>query len=529
MLKLARKLLILSHRYLGIAFSALIVMWFATGISMMYVGGMPRVTPEMRLERMTAIDPARIRLTPAEAAARAELAEAPARASLVSLLGRPVYRFGGGEPVAVFADTGEIAGELSRSETADIAARFMGVPRNQVRYVGTLTHTDQWTLGMGRQLPLHKYRIDTADGSELYVSPAQGEVVMLTTTRTRAFAWISTIPHWLYFEGLRDRQGLWYSIVVWTSGVACVVALLGLVLGVVQYRRGRPSLAAAVPYAGAMRWHYVTGVVFGVFTLTWSFSGLLSMEPFDWTNARGVELSEEALSGGTLDLAAYPPMDAAKWARLAEGAALKEIELVRMHDEPFYVVRRTVDEGVDLGKRERLHQPYYVYGRVAPDRVIVSATTLEPRTEPFPVDQIVARVQAAVPDARVADYELLTGYDSYYYSRNAQTPLPIVRIRFDDAAQTWLYIDPWMNQPLASIPRLARVERWLYNGLHSFDVGYLYTRPLWDIVMLVLLLGGLASSAIGLYLGAKRLLRSLVRGLPSQIAAAVPDAPVKSS
>jgi hypothetical protein len=77
-----------------------------------------------------------------------------------------------------------------------------------------------------------------------------------------------------------------------------------------------------------------------------------------------------------------------------------------------------------------------------------------------------------------------------------------------------LYIDPQRNRMLASIPRLKRVERWLYHGFHSLDVGYLYTRPLWDVVMIVLLGGGLATSAIGLDLGVKRIIRAILRRMP---------------
>jgi hypothetical protein len=59
---------------------------------------------------------------------------------------------------------------------------------------------------------------------------------------------------------------------------------------------------------------------------------------------------------------------------------------------------------------------------------------------------------------------------------------------------------------LASIHRLQRVERWLYNGLHSLDFGFWYhRRPLWDIGMIVLSLGALATSTIGFALGLKRL------------------------
>ena len=40
-----------------------------------------------------------------------------------------------------------------------------------------------------------------------------------------------------------------------------------------------------------MRWHYITGVVFGVFTLTWVFSGMLSMEPFGWATNPGLRFA----------------------------------------------------------------------------------------------------------------------------------------------------------------------------------------------------------------------------------------------
>jgi hypothetical protein len=285
---------------------------------------------------------------------------------------------------------------------------------------------------------------------------------------------------------------------------------------VILYRRGRPTVSAAIPYSGWMRWHYVTGLVFGVFSVTWAFSGLLSMEPWEWTNQRGVELRRDALSGGPLELAAFRPMDAAVWDRLLEGASVKEVDFVRMHGEHYYVTRRTFDEGRDLGKRERIHQPYQVGGRVDPERLIVAAATLQPRAGAFTAEEVVARVKAAVPDAPVARYDLLTEYDSYYYSRRAQTPLPVVRIQFADPAQTWLYVDPSLNQQLASIPQYARLERWLYNGLHSLDVGYLYKRPLWDIVMLVLLAGGLMSSTIGLCLGVKRVVRAAAGSVPDR-------------
>ena len=131
------------------------------------------------------------------------------------------------------------------------------------------------------------------------------------------------------------------------------------------------------------------------------------------------------------------------------------------------------------------------------------------RDQPFSVESLMARLTAALPGETVVEQTLLTEYDSYYYSRGRQTPLPVLRVKFDDPAQTWMYLDPEMSRVLGSVPKLARVERWLYNGLHSLDFAFWYSRrPLWDIGMIVLLLGGLSTSAIGAFLGGRRIVRA---------------------
>jgi uncharacterized iron-regulated membrane protein len=511
-MNLFRRAVILSHRYLGIVLSLLVIMWFATGITMIYWGGMPRVTPEMRLERMHAVDFSRVQLTPAQAAERAEL-DATGRATLTTLLDRPVYRLGARTPTLVYADTGEVINELSLTQAQAVAAAFGRVPGSQVHYVTTLHDVDQWTLQS--RLPLHKFSVDDRAGTELYVQPGSGEVAMMTTRSSRGWAWVSTIPHWLYFTALRTNQPLWYKLLVWTSALACVLAVLGLVLSVTQWRRsrGRPfSLSAALPYSGAMRWHYVSGVIFGVFTLTFAFSGLLSMEPWAWTNAEGLELPRDVLTGGPVDLTRFAAHDAAAWNEVLGGVPAKEVEFARMLDEPYYIVRRG-SMARDESDRERLHQPYPIrHARIEDHRQLVAADTFTPRRGLFDQAALVARITAAAPGARVLDTELLTAYDSYYYSRNQQIPLPALRIRFDDPAQTWVYVDPSISEVVTAINRWQRVERWAYHGLHSLDFPFLYnSRPTWDIVMLALSFGGLISSGLGFWLGVRRMRRAAGR------------------
>lgn len=86
----------------------------------------------------------------------------------------------------------------------------------------------------------------------------------------------------------------------------------------------------------------------------------------------------------------------------------------------------------------------------------------------------------------------------------------MLRIKFDDPVASWIYVDPDRSELLTTVNKWSRLERWLYNGLHSLDFAFWYhQRPLWDIGVIVLLLGGLGTSLIGLYFGLRRLVRDV--------------------
>ena len=139
-----------------------------------------------------------------------------------------------------------------------------------------------------------------------------------------------------------------------------------------------------------------------------------------------------------------------------------------------------------------------------------------------------ARIETAAPalvaDARIVNAALVTEYDDYYYTRhNRYRPLPVYRVEFDDPESTWFYVDWTTGAVVLRYTAATRVQRWLYNGLHSLDFPFWYDlRPLWDIGMIVLLLGGLASSSIGLVVGFSRVARGSRRLVPSRAGAAAP-------
>src|SRR6185295_10689174 len=113
------RLLIVIHRWLGVALCVLFLLWFPSGIGMMY-WGMPSVTAQDRLDHMPTLDPARIKVSAEEAAATIGRSPSRNQIRLTSFDGRPAYRFAGEDRI-VYADTG------GEHRTADQALRDRAV------------------------------------------------------------------------------------------------------------------------------------------------------------------------------------------------------------------------------------------------------------------------------------------------------------------------------------------------------------------------------------------------------------------
>ena len=225
----------------------LFLLWFPSGFVMMY-WDYPSVRPADRLAHQAALDPATIKFSPAKAVVKAEV-EAPAGVRLTTFAGRPCLRFGGrGDSAVVFADTGEEQVEVTQDDVAKIAQMWSGQSVKAAR-VESVEIADQWTLqNRIRDLqPLWKF--SWPDGQQLYVSQANGDVVQYTTRASRTGAYFGAIPHWLYFTPLRRNGPAWNKVVVWSSGIATVSAILGMIIGIWIYspsRRYRHDGAAGV-------------------------------------------------------------------------------------------------------------------------------------------------------------------------------------------------------------------------------------------------------------------------------------------
>jgi hypothetical protein len=111
--------------------------------------------------------------------------------------------------------------------------------------------------------------------------------------------------------------------------------------------------------------------------------------------------------------------------------------------------------------------------------------------------------------ARVTSQVWLVSGDAYYYPTHfvPDTPLPVLRTHFDDGRQ--IYVNPKDLTVVRCYPPGARPYRWLYHGLHSWDLPWLYRRPwLWRTSIVTALLLGVALVAIAAWLSVRQLRRA---------------------
>jgi hypothetical protein len=490
------------HRWLGIGLCALFVIWFASGIAMVYYRP-PLLSDAERLDFARPLAGA----ADARAPSARPAADVPALAAawpavetlrLARVGNRLVYRWLTADGwQAAWADDGTLA-RFDGSALAAEARRWFG--RSDVRFAGAVNGDTQWTFfgGARPHLPLLRFTTGGPLHRDVYFSSRTGEPVVATTPGARLLYLLGPGLHYFSFEPLRNADAVWRAVVIGTSSLGVVLCSLGLVLGVARLRLRRwwAGRARAIPYAApAMRLHHWTGLTIGALGLTFVASGLLSMNPaqvFPSTSV-GPGLASSVL-GPVPPLAAYPAPDFAgstrelHWYRLGGHPRLIELESIR--------VRNVL--GTAAGGWRQVAAP----------------------TEAAAIEAARAAV-AATSGSPIERAEWLSQFDNHYYARKERhRPLPAVRVVSTDGR--WFYFDGLTGEPLLTSNAGTRARRWLYNGLHSFDLQVLLSRPrLWETTVWAASVAGLAFAWVGMWLafGARRSRRVRRPGRPGTLRA----------
>jgi PepSY-associated TM region len=484
------------HRWLGVALCVVFLIWFPSGIGMMY-WDYPGVSAGDRLQRMPALDGSKVRLSPEQAYATVADGPLPAPIRLNSFDGRPVYRFG--DEGIVYADTGDAQIDVSPELMLRVAAAWTGQPANAAR-VESVEEVDQWTVGgVFRFAPLWKY--SWPNGEQVYVSETSGEVVQYTTTGSRLGAYVGAIPHWLYFTPLRKHGLEWSRVVIWSSGIGTFAALLGVAIGIWMYspskRYRNAGVATSIPYRGQKRWHTVFGLLFGLGAATWAFSGMLSMDPFP-SPTGGPAGGRRGPGGASIPQTLRGQVEMTAFAARHPREALAQISQLQVKELEF-----TSFAG----------DPIYLATLAGGDTYIVPVDGA-PRAS-FDPERLINLVTLAAGRGGLAEIRVLEQYDAYYLDRRRERPLPVILARLNDATDTRYYISPKTGRVVGTYSSRGWMNRWLYHGLHSFDFPWLYNyRPLWDIVVITFMLGGTALCVTSLILAWRVIGRKLGGAIP---------------
>ena len=464
------RLILLLHRYLGIAVGALMVMWCLSGIVMMYES-YPALGENARLGHLQPI-------AWRDCCKHADLLSAGTRIEMLD--GRPVM-FSREESRPVDLSTGALIEAISAHQAAGVAKRFASHPSPATPQLLGLIDRDQWTVSgdFNSARPLYHFALADAAGTELYVSSRSGRAVQMTTARERFWNWLGAIPHWLYFTELRSHPRIWSQVVIATSLLGCFLAGIGIYLGIRQFA-ARPA-GRWSPYNGFNLWHHMAGLAFGVLALTWVLSGLLSMNPWGWLQGAGMQTESAAIEG-----ARSPANPAAVLQALADaGPAAVSLQAAPLNGETYFIA--SSEDGARLRLNER--------GMPAP------LGSAELKFLAYALDG------AATPNAP----QLVMHEDEYYFSHHREfAALPVYR--FLARSGTRYYLDSVSGMLIAKLDAGSRAYRWLHEGLHRLDFApWLRARPQWDLIMLFLMSGVSAVCITGAYLGYRRLTRSSAR------------------
>jgi len=473
-----RRWLYIGHRWIGIATCVLFVMWFVSGLVMMYVA-FPALSETERLAALPDIAWERVQLAPDQIMAIAGATRYPRDLRLNMLSDEPVYRltdWNGKRQVIAAVDGHPIEGvtlklalAVANAHPSVVAARLLGA-----------VDRDQWsvTARYDPLRPLFLVALGDAVGTQLYISSRSGEIVLDTTRTERVWNWLGSIPHWIYPTILRKDGALWRQVVLWISGICMTVAVSGIWIGILRLRlRRRYSGNAITPYRGWMAWHHVTGFFSGLFVLTWMFSGWLSLNPGNYFSPRDITTDIRVRYAGH-----DAPDIAARFFSKPQAAAV-EARFVWLGGTPLMLL-------ADRGGNQMSADP--------------STGALLPISEA----QIFTAARAMLPKAAMTTQMRLDRYDSYWYAHHQQRNLPVLRAGFDDEAHSWFHIDPRSGDIVGHTDSGRRSYRWLFNALHSLDFQLLLTyRPAWDVTMWFLSSLGLIISVSGVVIGWRRLSR----------------------
>lgn len=480
-----KKLLYSLHRILGTILSILFLVWFLSGFVMIY-HTFPKVANRDKYAHMDAVSGYMPEID--SIINSNHVGNAVNKLTLRDFDGHSYFEVVTEErSYKLPADTNMLSiGSPAYTQIENYAKKWSDA---DIVKVDTLRELEQWIpFGyLRKDFPIYKFYFDDEKKHQLYVSSVTGEALQFTNKDNRFWAWVGAIPHWIYFTKLRQDSQLWIDVVVWLSGIGCIMCIAGIILGVRSYIvQHRKKKHWKTPYKKfSYKWHHILGFVFGIFVFTYVFSGMMSLAtvPKWMVKVHNPDIQKQMFISNPVVLSDYK-LDYRKVIEKYPNQ-VKRIEWTYFGDVPLYKVIIDNKEKVIDASGEEL-KPLSVTEQMIKDKL--SKT----HSEPITITE-------------------LHEYDNYYVGTSNHLPLPVYKAELADADNSTYYINP-KNGNTRYFNTNTKVRRWSYQVLHSWELGFLVKRPvLWNIVMWVTMIGGTLVSLTGVWLGLKYIKRKSKR------------------
>ena len=448
------------HKITGLSIAVFFSMWFVTGIVLVY-HPYPKVAEKLMFKKKETLPSSLPELSSVLSKMDGEFKSL----SLKQFQGQTLFSV-------------DEAPDITFDVVEKVAKHWIDAP---IERVDTLRQREQWVLftKYDKELPIYKFYFDDAQKHELFISGRTAEVLQMTTSRQRLWAWLGAIPHKFYIPCIRRDVDVWQNMVAIVSGICLIASLTGWLLGILLWiKHYQKKHVWQNPYKKRWyRWHFSFGLVFGIFLIGWALSGIFAMQRVpQWMVPMEGDYSfktSRLWGRGLLPIEAYQ-LD---YRKLKEAYPdLKEVEWLRFADIPTY--------RVITGQEEFL----------------VDASTDEIKNLQIPEETIVKGLKKLHGNEVEMKVSLLTEFDNYYLSRRVDLELPVYKIEVADANGSLYYVNPSTGY-IRYLNNNKIVRKWLFNGIHYLDIDCLVARPwLWYTCIWLLCSGCLVVCISGLVL-----------------------------
>ena len=469
---------------MGLILSILFLMWFLSGIVMIY-HSFPRVNQGLKLVRQESLQG---RLPGIDSLVRVlPDSSRVAGLSVDMYLDRPVFHLRGKQlPSGLYADSFRKVEKPGFPEICRLAGQLGGT---SAWTVDTMYRLDQWIpFGyLEREFPIYKFTFEDEERQEMYISSQSGRVLQWTNRDSRFWAWLGAIPHWVYFTSLRQNQPLWINFMIWVSGLGAIMCFTGLWAGIWAFGKNRKKGWRSPYKKWWFKWHHISGMIFGLFALTFVFSGMMSLVDLPSWMQKGKQKNREVRfrgRGGEMLTWDCYRLDYRKIADRLQN--VKSIEWSSFGKHPYYVVHTATEKRyIDASDSTRLL--------------------------PFRLTEAMVNETVQKIHGKDISYSItwMTDWDDDYHSRRNMLSLPVYKVVVGDELHTRHYFN---TETLyhRQVDDNGRLRGILYGGLHSLNFKFLTDHPvLWNILMYVLLIGGSFLSLSGVVLTLKWLGRGI--------------------